>query len=891
MKDMLRELLGAPQNAEAVARMSLLERLLISMKENPAHNTALLESNAYRLTPELAADARQVYKRAIDTQRYGLAQLATMVATRIYLRMGDRYNGLNSFFDFHQLRYMAANTVEEYSAVQQDTDDFIQKAKEIEALDLIFQGYLLSANCCFFSAPLAQEHRLKTDLLLHALSDLLGAAEYKSAPSDDLWFDQFVSLLAALFTDIEHDELQILDDIEQGQKESGANDSGDRSLQGAETPEEKPEERKSGEEDAREQEAAAAEAAFNALLQEAAQMAERLIPVDFMARDGLEKSISVASSLATLSYRFGDAKIGSARLDIAIDRADELIEQSGDYQPWVDAVFQRYIQTRDTGGSVTELTELRRMLRERLGKFRGQFLSRGGRLWAAQKLDYIYGELLQDELTEKNAYTMELFSSIEAAKARALLDQMRIAVKELPTRALHEQAVVIERQLLSFAPEVEEPDETPEQKLLGEEMRIVTRLPIGDFSEQDQAKRQKLLMSLEALYETYQAGFTGIQSTAQAEEIMQALQPDEVFIEYAIPFHWVHASYALVIIVLTKDQVQGIHCPLDQMLGWEDAFSLAADGRQPVAYSLLGNLVIHARLAIQQQREAEAQEALKELYRFLIQPMLDEHIQLEGRKCIIVPHGMLHQVPFVALLSDTGRYLVEDTAITIAPSASVWLKQREQSRPHITSFLGFASPDLPYAHLPALPYSEKELVGISKSLVSLHCTTYTHAQATEEAFLAQAEGKNILHLATHGDFPEQDAIDLHRILLAPTTAQDGRVNAEEVRSMHLQAARLVVLSICNGGLYRIGPGDEPYGLISALLIAGVENIIGPLWPLKDDMGYFFMLEFYKHLLKAGPAEALQHTCKTFIQDQAYLRDWAGIILVGSGKSWTEAHPV
>jgi CHAT domain-containing protein len=952
MEDVLRQLLGSPLDGEAAARMSLLETLFSTMARDPKSVAELLDRMANRLTPELAEDARQVYTRAMDTQQYSLARVAITLAYKIYLRLGDHYEAQQSYMYFLEYQYFVASTLEEHNEVQQDIDRFIQVAKELKAPDLISQGYLISANCRFFSAPLAQEHRVKTNLLLNTLADLLNASEYKTEPRrSERWLDQFVSLLSTLFTRIEDDEEGIISDITHSQKEAEITRSSDRFLKGEEVTAFKdrvfgrirlpdrwrnmikgimssgflenrsqktiPERVVIGEEkeDTKDDQALAeARAAFNTTLQQVAQMAERLIPVNFMAQEGLGKSIYEAGRLARLSHRFGIVEIANERLAIAIDRAEQFIEQSGDYEILMNTVFPLYTVARDTGSSITKLAKLRRVLRTSSEKYRRQFLSRSGRLWVAQELDDFFGLLLedelkqlQDEIKEKGFGTLNYFNSIEPAKARALLDQMSVEFKELPTKELNEQVMLMERQLLGFAPEPEDLLDTPKKRLRHKETLIVTRLPVGlywsinqaisDEVDLDKNRRLKLLASIEEKYRTHQAGFTGVQNISQDEEIRQALQPDEVFIEYGIPFRLLHPSYTLVILVITKDQKLGIHFALDQIPGWKDAHSLqigeeSPDGilwRQPQSSNLLADLVVGARVAIQQQDLVAAYYHLNMFYKILIRPIIDSNIQLQGHKCIIVPHGMLHQIPFTAILSDAGRHMIEDTSITIAPSASTWLKQREQSRPDVTSFLGFANPDLPYTQLSPLPYSEKELVRICKSLASLHCTTYTHAQATEEVFLAQAVGKNIIHLATHGDFPEQNAIDLHRILLAPTAAHDGQVNAEEIRSMHLQAARLVVLSICDGGLYRIGPGDEPYGLISALLIAGVENVIGPLWPLKDDMGYFFMIEFYKHLLKAGPAEALQQTCKTFIQDRASLRDWAGIIMVGSGKRWTETH--
>jgi CHAT domain-containing protein len=60
---------------------------------------------------------------------------------------------------------------------------------------------------------------------------------------------------------------------------------------------------------------------------------------------------------------------------------------------------------------------------------------------------------------------------------------------------------------------------------------------------------------------------------------------------------------------------------------------------------------------------------LLELYEILIQPIEKE---IFGKKnLIIVSHGMLHYLPFQALLSRDGKYLIESFSISYLPSATV----------------------------------------------------------------------------------------------------------------------------------------------------------------------------------------------------------------------------
>jgi CHAT domain-containing protein len=133
-------------------------------------------------------------------------------------------------------------------------------------------------------------------------------------------------------------------------------------------------------------------------------------------------------------------------------------------------------------------------------------------------------------------------------------------------------------------------------------------------------------------------------------------------------------------------------------------------------------------------------------------------------------------------------------------------------------------------------------------------------------------------------------LDFHQFLLAPSAGQDGYVRAEELRSLNFRSAFLVALSICNGGIYRFGPGDEPYGLVPALFAAGARNIVGTLWGIEDIAGRLFMVEFYSKLLDYGPDEALRRAACRFIDAGWDLRRWAAFLRAGPGRPSNGGQP-
>lgn len=562
-----------------------------------------------------------------------------------------------------------------------------------------------------------------------------------------------------------------------------------------------------------------------------------------------------------------------ARLEFAVRRAEE----SGDMYAWMIGVHSLYYYAQKGGASDAELAELRESLREHAESLRAQFRSRVGRLWTAQIIEATFAAVFTDELSQESVDLDRIFQMIEAVKARMLLDQMSLGFKQLAENQGQRETSALEQQMLAF-------EEDEDQDAVRSEIRLISRLPVVDRSQEKD--KTALLTKIEQNYKSSDCGFAGAQSVAHLADVQAALGPREALIEYFVRAYRLHPAFDLYILVITAEQTKLIPVPLMDLPTTGMTGSISVDGRQPLDSSALGELVFEARTATQNGNDDRADARLELLHQKLIQPVLDAGFQpLDFDRWIIVPHSMLHPVPWIALKDPHGRRLIQDVALTFVPSASIWLRLLTPKFSSPATFLGFGNPTLPYAAVPDLPEAEQELKDIVPCLKNLETTTFTKGLATETALRQRVAGKSIVHLATHGAFPEQDPLNFHQVLLSPTRLHDGRVNAEELRDLDFHSAQLVVLSICNGGIYRFGPGDEPYGIISGLLTAGAQNLIGTLWSIEDAKGRSFMVDFYTHLLECGPAEALRRTACKLITDGAALRDWAAFLVAGPGRSF------
>jgi len=134
-----------------------------------------------------------------------------------------------------------------------------------------------------------------------------------------------------------------------------------------------------------------------------------------------------------------------------------------------------------------------------------------------------------------------------------------------------------------------------------------------------------------------------------------------------------------------------------------------------------------------------------------------------------------------------GKFLVQKTAITIVPSASVWLLLLVRSKAAIRNVVAFGNPLLNRPDLPSRRAAESEVKRISEELTITGPDpkhVYVREEATEERLQREAPGANLLHIATHGEFPDENARDRHGIMLGQGKPEDGVVRASTIRKLN-----------------------------------------------------------------------------------------------------------
>jgi CHAT domain-containing protein len=290
--------------------------------------------------------------------------------------------------------------------------------------------------------------------------------------------------------------------------------------------------------------------------------------------------------------------------------------------------------------------------------------------------------------------------------------------------------------------------------------------------------------------------------------------------------------------------------------------------------------LFHQQIA--ERRPAFAAES-RELYRLLFMPT---SAVLRGvEELCIIPDDGLWEVPFQALQTSTGRYVVEDYAVRYAPSLSVLtaLANQPQSQSP-TSLLAFGNPATRNDSSPPfapLPEAEKEVVAIGKLFGSAQI--FTSVAATESRFKALAARHGILHLATHGVLNNRQPLDSYLLLSNPDGNEDGKLTAREIMQNKLNA-RLVVLSACETAQGHIRAGEGVVGLSWAFFLAGCRTLVVSQWQVHSASTADLMVSFFAQRQRQRQnAEALRVAALQLMQQPRYQHPyyWASFVTMGA----------
>lgn len=293
----------------------------------------------------------------------------------------------------------------------------------------------------------------------------------------------------------------------------------------------------------------------------------------------------------------------------------------------------------------------------------------------------------------------------------------------------------------------------------------------------------------------------------------------------------------------------------------------------------------------------------RKVYDLLIRPL--EGSFTGKKKLCVIPDDILWDAPFQTLIRRNGRYLIEDYAISYAPSLSVYLQMRAKenhaSSGESNSLLAFGNPLVGEeaaqnirdqqrgGSFEPLPHAEVEVRTVLPMFRDKSSRALIREEAEERKFKSLAGGYRTLHLATHGVLDNQNPLYSYLLLSRKDDdpEEDGILEAREILEMELNAD-LAVLSACETARGRIGSGEGMVGMAWAFFVAGCRSTIVSQWRVDSEGTAKFMIDFYRSLERTrrtggmSKSEALRSAALGMVSSPRYRHPyyWAGFILIG-----------
>ena len=290
------------------------------------------------------------------------------------------------------------------------------------------------------------------------------------------------------------------------------------------------------------------------------------------------------------------------------------------------------------------------------------------------------------------------------------------------------------------------------------------------------------------------------------------------------------------------------------------------------------------------------------LYDLFLKPA---QAQLRGKTNIVIaPDSSLWDMPFQALVNGANRFMIEDAAITYAPSLTV-LREMTKRRLNLTAtrapatLLALGNPvsgqetakrnglAMRDGSLDQLPESGEEVKALARLYGAARSKVYVGVEAREDRVKSEAGGAGILHFSTHGTLNNAAPMYSYLTFAEVGPNDDGLLEAWELMQLDLKA-ELAVLSACETARGRIGGGEGVIGFSWAMFIAGIPSTVVSQWKVDSASTRDLMVNFHRSLIskQTSPtkSDALRQAALKLMRnpETSHPFYWAGFVIVGDG---------
>jgi CHAT domain-containing protein len=525
------------------------------------------------------------------------------------------------------------------------------------------------------------------------------------------------------------------------------------------------------------------------------------------------------------------------------DAQKALNEIEGYHVPWVSyQCYNTLGRLKELDGAPDEAEQLYLRAIDQMESLRGNIRLDEMRVSFGRDKYQVYENIVNLKLTKGDARAA--FQFVERSKSRTLIDLLERNLETVWDTGAGESPRLqrirkIREELNIFYSRLNE-------------LGATSHAPAADNATKEEiARREQELVELLREVGSEKSGWATLQSLKiPGIDLVQAmLKPDEILIEY----------YSI------GDRFQAFVIGREQFDVVRDVTTVAAvrTSLKGITFQLSKFQLQSTYLQTHGPKLLQAtQYHLRELHRQLIEPI--QH-KFRARSLVIVPHQLLHYVPFDALY-DGSNYLIDSYDIALAPSVSVLKLCREKKIHNTEQDLVLAVPD------EMTPYINEEVRALRELLPK--GLFFVGSEAREDKLRRYGPTAGKLHIAAHGVFRADNP------MFSSLKLGDSWLNLFDIFNLQL-GAELTVLSACETGMNAVWEGDELLGLARGFLYAGTPSLLVSLWTVNDRSTAQLMRRFYEGLQRGlSNARALQQAVVAVKAEFPHPYYWAPFVLMG-----------
>ncbi|MFZ6778037.1 CHAT domain-containing protein [Undibacterium sp. Ji83W] len=351
------------------------------------------------------------------------------------------------------------------------------------------------------------------------------------------------------------------------------------------------------------------------------------------------------------------------------------------------------------------------------------------------------------------------------------------------------------------------------------------------------------------------------------QKLKHSLGKDRVLIQYLV------LPRRTIALVVSNESISIVPIGIDAM----KLKNLVASVRDMLGEDLRAEVVAEPNRGakiVDSGRPKNISNALTTLSQVLVDPI--GKIAGSKKEWVIVPHGVLHSLPFSALSFGREPVLTKHTISVIGRAGQLEFGEgtEEIKKPGSSiKVIALGNPTMPNAQWAPLAGAELEIKSIANILGNENSEIFLGPKARKDVLLNRPLGNSILHFAVHGQ--AMRGIE-SRLLLA-----DGFLTAKDAWLLPLNETPLVVLSACETGLGDVLLGNEILSLANAFMFAGARYVVASLWRIPDAETRAFMAMFYTRLRSGElPKVALANTQRAAMARGDSPATWAAFVIYG-----------